>query len=166
MSKARQPQHVQDLTHDPHSVTSFWCSLPQWICHLIGKPDPGNHHHILLILPPKHLFLPPFLHLYWYLMGPSYHYFSFFFFFLHLKESKSKESINFNLNVKILESWLVWLSGLSTGPWIKGSLVWFPVRACARVAGQVPSRGRVRGNHTLMFLSFSSSLPAPLSKIK
>ena len=35
----------------------------------------------------------------------------------------------------------------------KGSLVRFPVRAHAWVAGQVPSRGQVRGNHTLMFLS-------------
>ena len=29
----------------------------------------------------------------------------------------------------------------------------FPVREHAWVAGQVPSRGSVRGNHTLMFLS-------------
>ena len=35
-----------------------------------------------------------------------------------------------------------------------------PVRVHAWVLGQVPSRGRVRGNHTLMFLS----LPSPLSK--
>ena len=31
--------------------------------------------------------------------------------------------------------------------------------------GQVPIRGCVRGNHTLMFLSFSFSLSSPLSKI-
>ena len=55
--------------------------------------------------------------------------------------------------------WLVWLSGLSTGLRIKGSLVLFPVRAHACVAGQVPSWGRVRGNHTLMFLSFLSPFP-------
>ena len=56
--------------------------------------------------------------------------------------------------------WLVWLSGLSTGLCIKGSPVQFPVRAHAWGSGQVPSRGRVRGNHTLIFLSlsFSSSL--------
>ena len=34
------------------------------------------------------------------------------------------------------------------------------------VAGQVPSREHVRGNHTLMFLSLSFSLPSPLSKNK
>ena len=34
------------------------------------------------------------------------------------------------------------------------------------VAGQVPSRGRVRGNHTLMFLSLSFFLPSPFSKNK
>ena len=47
-----------------------------------------------------------------------------------------------------LQTWLVWLSGLSAGLRTKGSPVGFPVRAHAWVAGQVPSRGRVRGNHT------------------
>ena len=37
---------------------------------------------------------------------------------------------------------------------------WIPSQAHAWVAGQVPSRGPVRGNHTLMFTSFS--LPSPL----
>ena len=36
---------------------------------------------------------------------------------------------------------LVWLSGLSAGLRTKGSLVQFPVRAHAWVAGQVPSGG-------------------------
>ena len=58
--------------------------------------------------------------------------------------------------------WLVWLSGLSAGLQIRGSLVGFPVRAHAWVAGQVPSRC-VRSNHTLMFLSISFSLPYLLS---
>ena len=44
------------------------------------------------------------------------------------------------------------------------SLVRFPVRAHAWVVGQVPSGGHVKGNHTLMFLSLSFSLPSPLSK--
>ena len=57
--------------------------------------------------------------------------------------------------------WLVWLSGLSAGLQTKGMPVQFPVRTHAWVAGQVPSRGHVRGNHTVMFLS----LPFPLSKI-
>ena len=43
-------------------------------------------------------------------------------------------------------------------------VIQFPVRAHAWVAGQVPSKGCVRGNHTLMFLSLSFFLPA-LSKI-
>ena len=38
------------------------------------------------------------------------------------------------------------------GLWTKGSLVRFPVRAHAWVAGQVLGWGHVRGNHTLMFL--------------
>ena len=61
--------------------------------------------------------------------------------------------------------WLVWLSGLSTKLRTKGSPVLFPVRAQAWVAGQVPSRGRARSNHTWMFLP-SFSLPSPLSKNK
>ena len=46
------------------------------------------------------------------------------------------------------------------------SQVWFPVRAHAWVVGQVPSRGHVRGNHTLMFLSLSFSFPSSLSENK
>ena len=48
----------------------------------------------------------------------------------------------------------------------KGSPVRFPVRAHARVVDQVPSKGCVRGNHTLMFLSLSFSFLSPLSKNK
>ena len=62
--------------------------------------------------------------------------------------------------------WLVWLSGLSAGLPTKGSLVQLPVGAHAWVAGQVPGRGRVRGNHTLMFLSPSIYLSSLSLKIK
>ena len=64
--------------------------------------------------------------------------------------------------------WLVWLSGLSASLWNKGLLVRFPVRALAWVAGQVPSRGHMRDNNTLKFLSLSFSLPSSLkiNKIK
>ena len=58
--------------------------------------------------------------------------------------------------------WLVWLSGLNASLQTKGSLVRFPVRAHAWVVGQVPSTGRMRGNHTLIFLSLSLFL-FPLS---
>ena len=43
----------------------------------------------------------------------------------------------------------------------QGLPVQFPVRAHAWVASQILSRGHTRGNHTLMFLSYSFSLPAP-----
>ena len=66
----------------------------------------------------------------------------------------------------MFEPWQVWLNGLNVSLRTKGWLVQFPVRAQAWVAGQVPSRGCVRGNHTLMFLSFSFFLPSPLSKNK
>ena len=62
--------------------------------------------------------------------------------------------------------WLVQLSGLNAGLQTKGSLVWFPVRACVWVVGRVPSRGCGRGNHTLIFLFLSFSLLFPLSKNK
>ena len=64
------------------------------------------------------------------------------------------------------EPWLAWLSGLSTRLQTKGSPVPFPVREHAWVVGQVPSRGRTRGNHTLRFLFLSFSFPSPLSKNK
>ena len=70
----------------------------------------------------------------------------------------------FSLKLQNILPWLVWLSGFSDGLQIKGLLVWFPVTVHAWVAGQVPSRGHARGNHTLMFLSLSFSLPSPLSK--
>ena len=61
--------------------------------------------------------------------------------------------------------WLVWLSGLSAGLRTKGTLVQFQVRVHAWVAGQVPSRRNAKGNHTMMFLSLSFSLPSPSLKI-
>ena len=54
----------------------------------------------------------------------------------------------------------------SAGLQTKGSPVRFPVRTHAWVVGQVPSRGRARGNHTLTFLSLSFSFPSPLSTNK
>ena len=60
----------------------------------------------------------------------------------------------------------MWLSGLNASLWTTGLPVWFQVRAHAWVVGQDPSRGHGRGNHTLMFLSLSFSLPSPLSKNK
>ena len=53
---------------------------------------------------------------------------------------------------------LVCLSGLSTALQTKGLLVRFPVRARAWVAGQVPNRQHMRGNHTLMFPSLFLAL--------
>ena len=70
--------------------------------------------------------------------------------------------LNMAINTLHNLPWLVWLSGLSAGLRIKGLLGRFPVRAHGWVAGQVPSRGRVRGNRTLMFLSLFFSLPSPL----
>ena len=62
--------------------------------------------------------------------------------------------------------WLVWLTGLSASLQIKGSPVRFPVWAHAGAMGQVLTWGRVRGNHTLMFLSLSFSLLSLRSKNK
>ena len=70
-------------------------------------------------------------------------------------------SIHLLLLIKTFYPWLVWLSGMSAGLRTKGSLVQFPVRAHAWVAGQV-LRGHGRDNHTLMLLSLSFSLLLPL----
>ena len=45
-----------------------------------------------------------------------------------------------------VEPWLVWLSALNIGLQTERSLVRFPVRAHAWVAGQAPTWGHVRGN--------------------
>ena len=50
--------------------------------------------------------------------------------------------------IKTVWPWLVWLSGLGVVLQIKRSPVRFPVRTHAWVAGQVPSRGSVKDNHT------------------
>ena len=68
--------------------------------------------------------------------------------------------------LKKIQLWLVSLSGWSATLQTEKLLVQFLVRTHAWVAGQVPSWGRVRGNHTLMFLSLSFSFPSPLSKNK
>ena len=54
---------------------------------------------------------------------------------------------------------MVWLSGLSTGLQTQRSLVWFPVRAQAWVAGQVPSWGHVRSNWLVYLSHIDTSLP-------
>ena len=62
--------------------------------------------------------------------------------------------------------WLVWLNGLSTSLLTTGSLVWFPVRVPAWVAGQIPSWGCARGNQSmyLAYRCFSPSL-SPFSSL-
>ena len=59
-----------------------------------------------------------------------------------------------------------WCGSVSAHLRTKGSPVRFPVTAHAWVLGQVPSKGCLRGNHTLMFLSLSFSLLSPISKNK
>ena len=60
--------------------------------------------------------------------------------------------------------WLVWLwiEHQPVNQRVTGSI---PSQSTAWVAGHVfPSTGCVRGNHTLMFVTLSLSLPSPLSK--
>ena len=83
-------------------------------------------------------------------------------FTIHAKPSKVSTFFSI-LQMRKLP-WLVWLSGLSASLWTKGSPVGFPVRAHGWVVDQVPSRGHLRSNHTMMFLSLSFSLPSPLSE--
>ena len=72
---------------------------------------------------------------------------------------KASWSITKTILEKASLPWLMRLSGLSAGLWTRGSLVQFPVRAHAWVVNQVPIWGHTGGNHTLMFLSLSFSLP-------
>ena len=67
------------------------------------------------------------------------------------------KTIKNNLALAGVAQWIE--HGLRT----KVSQVRFSVSAHAWVAGQVPSRGRIRGNHTLMF---PPVLPFPVSKNK
>ena len=54
-----------------------------------------------------------------------------------------------------------WIEHWSAIQRVTGSI---PSQAHAWVAGRVPGRGHARGDHTLMFLSLSFSLPSPLQK--
>ena len=63
-------------------------------------------------------------------------------------------------NLEIPQPWPVRFSGLSAGLRTKGSSVQFPVREQVWVGVHVPSRGCLRGTHTLIFPSL------PLSKNK
>ena len=62
--------------------------------------------------------------------------------------------------------WLAWLSGLSIIPQTKRSLVHSQSGHTPGLRAESPVGGCVRGNHTLMFLSLSFSLPSPLCKNK
>ena len=90
-------------------------------------------------------------------------------------------NIGINRIKNTLKPWLVWLSGLSTGLQSKRSLVLFPIRAHAWVAGKVCSWvftwGHVRSSQSMFvshvdvclthwFLSLPIFLPSPLSKNK
>ena len=55
--------------------------------------------------------------------------------------------------------WLVWLSGLGIILQTKKLLVWFPVRAHAWVASQIPDWGHARGNCSMFLSHIGVSLP-------
>ena len=71
----------------------------------------------------------------------------------------------FPLSLKSISmlSCLVWLNGLSAWPGNWSITRFIPSQGTCLVCGpgQVPSRGPVRGNHTLMFFILSFSLPPP-----
>ena len=87
------------------------------------------------------------------------HNICFCFWFTELIHKNTIRFYWFNNCVVALAGMAQWIE---LGLWTKGSLVQFPFKAHAWVVGQVPNRGHVRGNHTLMFLSLSFSLPLPL----
>ena len=89
-------------------------------------------------------------------LGCTFNFFKYRFIIKKIGNYGSVDSISKH---PIILPWLVWLSGLNAGLRPKGSpLVRCPVRAHAWVAGQVSSRERQRGNHTVICLSHSPSL--------
>ena len=56
-----------------------------------------------------------------------------------------------------------WIEHQPVNQRVTGSI---PSHSTCLVCGHIPIWGCVRGNHTLMFLSLSFSLPSPLSKNK
>ena len=81
---------------------------------------------------------------------------------------KEAEKLKAEMLILNFWPWLMWLSGLSTHRPTKGTLAGFPVGPHAWVAGQVPRRGRARGNRSVSLtrpVSLSLSLPSSLSKI-
>ena len=75
----------------------------------------------------------------------------------------SHASLLLSLPSPLFKSYNIWPDWCGSVDWVpacepKGCRVWFPVRAHAWVEGQVPSRGRMRSNHTLMFLSLFPSV--------
>ena len=78
------------------------------------------------------------------------------------EEIDSEKLTNLPMVIKLLfgrhsPGWSGSVAIMGAGLRTKGSLVQFPVRAHAWVAGQVPSRERARGNHTLVSLSSALS---------
>ena len=76
---------------------------------------------------------------------------------LEWKHAEGNFLIKYFILQSVIKTELRALAGVAQwieyGLWIQGSLVRFPVRVHAWVAGQVPSEGHVTGHHTLMFLS-------------
>ena len=73
-----------------------------------------------------------------------------------------KEAWNLTLkkyNMMALAGMAQWIEHRPANQRVAGSI---PSGGTLWVVGQVPSRGHVRGNHTLMFLSLSPSLPLSL----
>ena len=140
----------------------LWCSWKIWPCKLSDGIVPGSqmtsgHWKHVCHAPPRRPQHFSFSHC---VKGHSTnHHFTWH----NIRVSRSYlRVVNEGVLNNGISPWLVWLSELSAGLQTKGSPIQFPVRAHAWVEGQVPSRGCLRGNHTVMFLSLSFSLlPLP-----
>ena len=66
-------------------------------------------------------------------------------------------------NVEDYRYWPGWCGSVDWVSACEPKGLWFNAQSGHRPGvGQVPSWGRIRGNHTLVFLSLSFSLPSPL----
>ena len=77
---------------------------------------------------------------------------------MSLNEQEKNEKLKF-----ALAGVAQWIECQPENQMVAGSI---PSQSTCLVASQVPIRGCERGNHTLIFLSLSFSLPSPLPKNK
>ena len=162
MKNMGQQHHLRESGHLSSEIllSSFWNDLKNstlLIRDLFGKRWKGV---IKCLLCTRSLSKLPSFKRYWLCLSPYFHL------YLVRRKSRPKGLIRSrHKNESHLKKCHRALAGVAqwTEHWPANQSItgWFPVRARAWVVGQVSSRERQRGNHTLMFLSH---LPFSINK--